>query len=135
MSYNAFDVDASGQIDKEEFLNAFRVIGYDVAPRVLIEVFEKFDTNGSGKLELGELKDQLIALSESNAEVEKIFTEQIDELEEEKAELENDLEGAKLTHDDAVAELDKKIEGLRMERAEQKQTIRDLQQELTKLRE
>ena len=54
--FNAFDVDASGQIDKEEFLNAFRVIGYDVAPRVLIEVFEKFDTNGSGKLELGELK-------------------------------------------------------------------------------
>lgn len=59
--FNAWDADGNGQIDRDEFFFALKLLGLAPSRAVADAVFAEFDSDGSGLLDYRELRAQLHA--------------------------------------------------------------------------
>ena len=57
--FRDWDEDGNGEVSKKEFRNAMPKLGLDLPKKVIDEVFESYDLDGSGVMEFEELKKML----------------------------------------------------------------------------
>ena len=58
-TFQKIDVDGNMQLDKEEFGQAFALMGLKLAPNDRDELFKEFDVNGSGTVDLDEFRQMV----------------------------------------------------------------------------
>ena len=58
-TFRKIDVDGNMQLDKEEFGQAFALMGLKLAPNDRDELFKEFDVNGSGTVDLDEFRQMV----------------------------------------------------------------------------
>ena len=70
-TFNEFDKDSSGAIDKDEFANAMQALGLQQSRESLDKIFEEYDEDNSGEIELEEFSKMVRSLLAKEKEAER----------------------------------------------------------------